>query len=133
SFRIDHNGCPSVRICLRNDDWEALRYIREKTKTGSLILANKQYSRNAGYNSKDAVEWGVYGPNCLHIVQLLEGKMKTKKAKDFKVWAEAVQFAASQEVGAPGKREKMLEYKAMLEDVRRYVAPSEGELQAALG
>jgi hypothetical protein len=132
-FRIANDGCVVCKIDLRNDDWRVLASIRDRIGVGSLTVNSKQYARDNGGKNKDAIKWGVSGANCLEVVNLLEGKMQTKKAADFSIWAEAARFAASQKRGAPGKREKMLEYRAMLEDARKYVAPSEEELQAVLG
>jgi hypothetical protein len=132
-FRITNKGSVQCKISLRNDDWRVLANIRDKTGVGSLTVNSKQYMRNRGGKNKDQISWAVNGSDCLEVVNLLEGKMQTKKAVDVGIWADAVRFAAGQKRGAPGKKEKMLEYKAMLEDARRYVAPSEEELQAALG
>jgi hypothetical protein len=131
-FRII-NVSPQCEIKLRNDDWRVLANVRDKTGVGSLTVCSAQYARDKGRKVRDQIRWVVSGVSCLEVVNLLEGKMQTKKAADFSIWADAVRFAASQKRGAPGKKEKMLEYKALMEDVRKYAASNEEELQAALG
>lgn len=133
-LRITNVGSPQCTISLRDDDGQVLHEISNRTNVGRVYFKNQQSSRRRGLKgAKDSFAWTVCGADCSMIVDLLEGKMRTKKAKDFSIWADAVRFAASQKRGAPGKKEKMLEYKAMLEDARKYVAPSEEELQAVLG
>lgn len=118
TFNIHSTGGLQFKIDLRNDDYEVLKWIRSYLGVGSFTHPGK------------IARFAAYGSDTLRVVETLEGKMKSKKATDFEIWAEAVRFAASQKQGAAGKKEKLLEYKAALEDARRYVAPSEEELKA---
>lgn len=117
TFNIHSSGGLQFKIDLRNDDYKVLKWIKDYLRVGSFTSPG------------NIARFAAYGTDNLRIVEVLEDKMRSKKAVDFEIWAEAVRFAASQKQGAAGKKEKLLEYKALLEDARRYMAPSDEELQ----
>jgi len=119
-FMVDHAGCPKIVISLRGDDQHILTQIQSKLGVGSVSFESKQYMRNKGVATKDAYTLSLWGPNCLKVVNALEGKMRSKKVNDFEIWARAVRATvALNSRRHPDRKPMMLKYKAELEACRK--------------
>lgn len=128
SFNIGKDGSPRLEVRLRNDDAAVLHEIAANVG-GTVIPKSLAGARRRGINSQDQVRWGMSNAAKLYdcVVPRLEGRMRTKKAQDFAIWAEALE--ASLAING-GKRHRsrlslMLEYKRRLEEVRRFVPTEE--------
>lgn len=88
-------GSPRFNLTLREDDSPVLEHALARTGVGRLRKLSRQRERDAGSKSRDAVAWEVTGPSCAVIARLLAGKMQSKKAQEFEVWAAAVLASAA--------------------------------------
>lgn len=102
---------------------QVLLDIQSMLGVGSVKHHSLQPSRNKGMlGANDAVRLRVYGSNCLKVVDTLEGKLRTKKARDFKIWSKAVRTSVALGTGQhPDRKPMMLQYKRQLEEARKFV------------
>lgn len=122
SFTIGKDGCPTFKLGLREDDTQVLLDIQSMLGVGSITHNSAQTARSKGMNARDSTRLSVSGPNCLKVVEVLEGKLHTKKAKDFEIWARAVRASVALGPGRhPDRKPMMLEYKRQLEEARKFV------------
>lgn len=111
---------------LRDDDTSVLQGIVDTTGIGHL-----KPDTNRSGNSHTAMVWTVQSKaECLKLVALLDQfPLRAKKARDYVVWREAVEFWVNQPKGnrwtGPRDWTRMIEYKAALEGARAYV-PGKG-------
>lgn len=122
-FTITRCGSPEFTLKLREDDMQVLLDIQSMLGVGSVKHHSLQPSRNKGMlGANDAVRLRVYGSNCLKVVDTLEGKLRTKKARDFKIWSKAVRTSVALGTGQhPDRKPMMLQYKRQLEEARKFV------------
>lgn len=122
SFVIHSTGSLIFQLKLREDDRQILESVCSWIGVGSVKNVSYSKDREDGKNSSDQALYSCYGTaNALKLVDVLEGRMRTKKRTDFDIWSEAVRESAKLNEGRrhPGRRQMMLEYKRLLEDNRR--------------
>lgn len=93
-FVKDNLSC-RFQIMLRWDDRPLLVEIQERTGLGRIYDVKRSGARG-GKNtsgSQNCVSWCVYRKDeCLELVKLFRRfPLRSKKARDFEMWAEAVQ------------------------------------------
>jgi hypothetical protein len=111
---IDNRGSVSLRIALRADDLPVLQEIQSRLGVGSV-------HRSAKASGGRYVCYSIHGgPNCLRALEALDGKMQSKKARDFEVWAAAVRASAALPKQSKLRRPAMLEYRRQLQEARAY-------------
>jgi hypothetical protein len=132
---IDGEGCFRVHcekrgtyyachftLKLRDDDTPILERIVTDTGIGHLKV-----DANRSGNSKPCMVWVVQSrAECLKLVTLLdEYPLRSKKARDYAIWREAVAHWTNGERGnrwhGPRDWSQMIAYKAAIEQARAYV------------
>lgn len=111
TFHIERNGQPRFQIALRDDDIEVL--LECQKKLGGKV---RTYSTKKGAMYS---QWTVAGDECVSIVQVLSGRMRSKKAKDCAIWCEAVVRRSELPRMSRKRKPLMLEFKEKLEAQRR--------------
>lgn len=83
---------PRFDLTLRDDDTPMLEMIRDTLKFGQIYSRKKSYTNIQGYTSKKMVSFIVWNKqDCKHLADLLHKfPLRSKKLRDFEVWAEAV-------------------------------------------
>ena len=84
------SGSPRFNLTLREDDRAVLEEACGRAGVGKLRHLSHARARAAGKKDRDAVAWEVTGPSCAVIARLLEGKMRSKKARELAIWGPAV-------------------------------------------
>ena len=115
-------------IHLRADDWRVLREIHERSGIGTLT--RQQTPSSDLRNSNPAVRWSVAAiDDCVKLVAgfSLSG-LRSKKARDFAIWKEAValidQFGGGAKSPVYGR---LLELADTIRDVKRFAPLSTGD------
>lgn len=113
----------SFQLKVRRDDRDIIEKINEELGYGWLCFPAR---RNEG-GSKPQIGWGVTsGEDCLALVELLERyPLRSKKARDFVIWSEAVRYFVGVKryrggLGGPADWSKMEEYAVALSTGRVY-------------
>lgn len=88
-------GSPRFNLTLREDDLPVLEQARERLGVGTIRRISNAKARANGRGDRDAVAWEVTGPSCAVVARALEGKMRSKKAREFELWGPAVIESAS--------------------------------------
>lgn len=85
---------PRFDLTMRADDLAMLEAIREELGYGLVNVRKTSYTNPQGYHSKRMAAFIVWKKSdCLKLVELLEKyPLRSKKARDFRLWAEAVRL-----------------------------------------
>ena len=112
-----------MTLQLRADDREVLEEIRTFTGVGTIEDHNPPSARNRGV--APSVKWVVRRKADVQaLARLLDGRMHSKKKRDFELWAEAVDIHARSRYG-DGMSERVLDIKRRMEEGRKYVSADE--------
>jgi hypothetical protein len=111
TFHIESNGQPRFQIALRDDDRDVLEECR--TRLGGKV---RTYNRP---NGNSYAIWVLAGDECLAVVDVLERRMRSKKAAECTIWCEAVRSRAALPRMGRQRKPLMLEYKTKLEKQRK--------------
>lgn len=118
-----------MKLTLRDDDAAILHEIVAATGIGSLFIpSQKRYQHNR--NQKPQLGWMVASKaDCRTLVAILDRyPLRAKKARDYAIWRDAVEFWASQSWYVGGRRgpqdwSPLERLAAELQDVRRWREP----------
>jgi hypothetical protein len=105
SFQIAANRptgfCCCMDLVLRADDASVLLAIQARTEIGTIV-SRRAHANHDGYNRKPSTHWRVYRKeHCQALVSILDTfPLRTKKARDYAIWREAVETMAAM-VGPP--------------------------------
>lgn len=104
-------------IHMRRDDLPLLERLRAETGLGYIKNCR---TRMQGPNGRDcpSVQWGIGRlEECLRLIEIIETfPLRSKKARDFQVWAEAVRAKSA------GQRWRLHRLARVLREGRRYNA-----------
>jgi hypothetical protein len=105
---LRRHAFPTLRfdITLRDDDTPLLETIRDTLGFGQIYTRKSAYTNPQGYTSKKVVSYLVWNKtDCKALADLLrQFPLRSKKQRDFKLWAEAADLWYSTNfVGWKGK------------------------------
>jgi hypothetical protein len=125
--RQDRGYFTRFQMLLRADDVAVLNAARQRTGLGALYYSKRGKGDPKG--GQPGVQWVIYRrADCEALVTLLDRyPLLTKKARDYKIWREAVAIMETKLTGGRIQPwDDMAALKQRLESIRAYVAPTGG-------
>ena len=115
SFTLDLNPRryipqPRFSISLRDDDLDVLCWLKQELEIGYLYQRKKREVNSQGYSSNPRADFVVTTKqNCALLVELFTAyPLRSKKSRDFEIWAKAVDLWCSREWRGPMTPEKRI-------------------------
>jgi len=118
-----------LKIQLRDDDIEILEAIENYWGKGHTRRVGAL--KNKYHNSNPSAIYRFFGTKPLHdilIPHFEKYPLRSKKAKDFEIWKEAINLLYDK-AHLNGQKERIMHLKKKLEDGRKYLSPTEPSKQ----
>jgi len=128
-YTIPH---PRFDLTMRADDIRMLEQIKSTLGFGQIYSRKHGYKNSQGYTSKLLASYVVWNKSdTLKLVELFrEFPLRSKKSRDFTLWAEAVEIWNLHKYGRWADtpetlplKERMRELAVLIKDIRVYVPP----------